>query len=78
MDEEVASKPSLPSTLGVGYLEEKWIRRCLEFIPPEKKAIFEQKWHTMEIHELELFIERSGLIHELANWMLEATKIGNK
>ena len=37
VDEEVASKPSLPSTLGVGYLEEKWIKRCLEFIPPENK-----------------------------------------
>ena len=78
VDEEVASNPSVPSTLGVGYLEDKWITRGQEMLPPEKQAIFEQKWQTMEIHELELFIERSGLIHVLANWILEARKSCNK
>ena len=68
------SSPSIPTTFGVSNFEDKWIKRGIEMLPPEKKAIFLEKWKKMEIHELELFDERSRLIQELENIMLDARK----
>ena len=71
---EVSSQPSIPPRFRIPKLEDKWIERGLQMLPPEKKATFLEKWKEMEIHEIELYVERSGLIHELANLMLEARK----
>ena len=72
--EEVSSQPLISPRFKLPKLEDKWIDRGLQMLPPEKKAAFLEKWKAMEIHELELCVERSGLIHELANLILEARK----
>jgi hypothetical protein len=78
VDEDVPKVPSIPPAFGIAAMEDKWVRRGLEMIPAPLKANFLERWNRMEIQELELFRERSGLIHELANWMFESRKNADK
>ena len=74
VEEEVNSAPTNIPIPNVAELEDKWIKRGLEMLPPEQKESFLEKWKKMETKKLELFVERTGLIHQLATLLLDHKK----
>ncbi|GMJ10012.1 hypothetical protein like AT1G61730 [Hibiscus trionum] len=63
---------------GVSSLEEEVLKHPLDMVDSEKKAALDAKWKKLQIAELELFIQRTELVKEQAELVLESYKLEDK